>query len=247
MCEGGVMDTEKLAKIFVSVADTLVDDFDVVDLLLNLVTQSVDLFGASAAGLLLSDEDGVLRVASASSESARLLELFQIQHQEGPSLDCVRSGTPVRTERLDTEATHWPTFASAAMEQGFVGVLALPMRLRGQVIGALNLLSEHSGLPIAQEEIPLAQALADVATIAIMQDRDARGRELLTAQLQAALDSRVVIERAKGALATRLDIDHTEAFALIRAHARGNRRRLLDVAGEVIGTGPGGDWERFRT
>ncbi|HET8959649.1 GAF and ANTAR domain-containing protein [Nocardioides sp.] len=240
------MDNEKLARVFVSVADTLVDDFDVVDLLFNLVTRSVDLFGASAAGLLLSDEDGVLRVASASSAGARVLELFQIQHQEGPCLDCFRSGRPVRTERLDHEVTRWPTFASVAREQGFVGVLALPMRLRGQVIGALNLLSEHSSLPIAPDEIPLAQALADVATIAIMQDRLARSRELLAEQLQAALNSRVVIEQAKGALATRLGIDQDAAFALIRARSRSRRRKLVDVAEEVISTDPDGDWGRFR-
>ena len=240
------MDNEKLAGVFVSVADTLVDDFDVVDLLFNLVTRSVDLFGATAAGLLLSDEGGVLRVASASSEGARLLELFQIQHQEGPCLDCFRSGRPVRTERLDSEVTRWPTFAAAARKQGFVGVLALPMRLRGQVIGALNLLSEHSAPPIAPDEIPVAQAVADVATIAIMQDRLARSRELLAEQLQAALSSRVVIEQAKGALATRLGIDQNEAFALIRARARSGRRMLVDVAEEVISTDPDGDWGRFR-
>ncbi len=241
------MDNEQLAKVFVSVADTLVDDFDVVDLLYNLVIRSVDLFGATAAGLLLADEAGTLRVASASSEGARLLELFQIQHQEGPCLDCFRSGQPVQTARLDTEMTRWPTFAAAATDQGFVGVLALPMRLRGRVIGALNLLSEHSAPPIAPEEIPLAQALADVATIAIVQDRLARSRELLAEQLQVALNSRVVIEQAKGALATRLEIDHDEAFALIRARARSNRRRLVDVADEVINTDPGGDWEQFRS
>jgi GAF domain-containing protein len=240
------MDDEKLANVLVSVADTLVDDFDVVDLLYNLVVRSVDLFGATAAGLLLADEEGTLRVASASSEGARLLELFQIQHQEGPCLDCFRSGQPVRTERLDTEETRWPTFASAATDQGFVGVLALPMRLRGRVIGALNLLSEHSAPPIAADEIPLAQALADVATIAILQDRLARSRELLAEQLQSALNSRVVIEQAKGALATRLDVEHEEAFALLRTYARNDRRKLVDVAEEVINTDPDGDWERFR-
>ena len=240
------MDNEKLANVLVSVADTLVDDFDVVDLLYNLVTRSVDLFGASAAGLLLADEEGALRVASASSEGARLLELFQIQHQEGPCLDCFLSGQPVRTERLDHEATRWPTFASAATDQGFVGVLALPMRLRGRVIGALNLLSEHSAPPIAADEIPLAQALADVATIAILQDRLVRSRELLAEQLQSALNSRIIIEQAKGALATRLDVDHDEAFALIRKYARNDRRKLIDVADQVINTDPDGDWERFR-
>lgn len=240
------MDTERLARVLVSVADTLVDDFDVVDLLYEVVTQSVELFGASAAGLLLADESDTLRVAAASSEGARLLELFQIQHREGPCLDCFRGGRPVVTDRLDTEVSRWPRFAVAATDQAFVGVLALPLRLRGQVIGALNMLSDHRAPPIAADEIPLAQSLADIATIAVLQDRLARTRELLAEQLQGALDSRVVIEQAKGALATRLDMTHDDAFALIRARARRSRRRLVDVAVDVVDTDPAGDWDRFR-
>ena len=222
------------------------DDFAVEELFSTLVTRSVDALGATAGGLLLIDGAGPLRVASASSEVARLLQLIQIQHWEGPCLDCFRSGQPVRSERLDTEVSRWPTFAPAATEQGFTGALALPMRVRGRVIGVLNLVSERGASPITPDQIPPAQAVADLAMIAIVRDRVARSRLLLSEQLQAALDSRVLIEQAKGALATRLDIDHSDAFDLIRAHARSTRRRLRKVAEDVINTHPSGDWERFR-
>ena len=242
-----VVDMGKLASAFVSLTDTLVDDFDVVDLLYELIGTCVDLLDASAAGLLLASEDGGLHVAAASSESARMLELFQVQNQEGPCLDCFRSGSPVHTERLDGSETRWPQFAPAASEQGFVRVLALPMRLRGQVVGALSLLGDAHAPSISDEAIPVAQAMADVATIAILTDRLARSRDLLAEQLRAALDSRVLIERAKGTLATRLDIDHDAAFALIRQRSRDQNRPLTDVAAEVTATRPDGDWQRFRS
>jgi GAF domain-containing protein len=241
------LDVGKLASAFVSLTDTLVDDFDAVDLLYELIAICVDVLDASAAGLLLASDDGSLQVAAASSESVRMLELFQVQNQEGPCLDCFRSGSPVRTERLDGSETRWPRFAPAASEQGFVQVLALPMRLRGQVIGALNLLGDTNAPSISTEAVPVAQAMADVATIAILTDRLARSRDLLAAQLQAALDSRVLIERAKGTLATRLDIDHDEAFALIRQRSRNQNRPLREVAAEVTATRPEGDWQQFRS
>lgn len=241
------MDIGRLASAFVSLSDTLVDDFDVVDLLYDLVYTCVDVLDASAAGLLLASEGGGLQVVAASSEGARVLELFQIQHQEGPCLDCFRSGSPVRTERLDGSETRWPQFAPAASEQGYVRVLALPMRLRGQVVGALNLLGDTHAPPISEQAIPVAQAMADVATIAILTDSLARSRDLLVEQLQFALDSRVLIEQAKGTLATRLDIDHDAAFALLRQRSRDQSRPLREVAAEVIATRPEGDWQQFRS
>jgi GAF domain-containing protein len=237
----------KVASAFVSLSDTLVDDFDVVDLLYELVYTCVDVLDASAAGLLLASKGGRLHVVAASRESARMLELFQLQHQEGPCLDCFRSGSPVRTERLDGSETRWPRYARAASEQGYVQALALPMRLRGQVIGALNLLGDTQTPSINAPAMPVAQAMADVATIAILTDRLARNRDLLAEQLQVALDSRVVIEQAKGTLATRLEIDHGEAFALLHQRSRGQRRPLREVAAEVISTPPEGDWERYRS
>lgn len=236
------MDTQRLAGTFVTLADTLVDDFDVVELLNVLIAECVDLLGASASGLMLADEHGRLRVAVASSERARLLELFQLQNDEGPCLESFRTGKPVGVERLDDEQARWPQFAAAAAQEGFVTVLALPMRLRGEVIGGLNLFGDSQSPPISEREVPIAQALADVATIAILQDRLARSREILADQLQVALNSRVTIEQAKGALATRLDIDPGEAFEMLRTRARTSRRRLVEVAEEVVRERAGAGW-----
>ncbi len=228
------MDTEKLATAFVNLADTLVDDFDVLDLLQVLVGQCVDLLDAAAAGILLADEQQRLRVAVASSERARLMDLFQLQNDEGPCLECYRSGEPVTAEGLDTEQTRWPRFAKAAAAEGFVAVLALPMRLRGDVVGTLNLFGDTRTPPISIRNIPIAQSMADVATIAILQDRLTRGRQMLAEQLQVALNSRVAIEQAKGVLATRLGIEPDQAFEMIRQRSRANRRRLVDVATEIV-------------
>jgi GAF domain-containing protein len=240
------MDTAKLAQTFVRLADTLVDDFDVLDLLHTLTHRCAQLLDVAAAGLLLADSEGRLRVTVASSENARLLEVFQLQSDEGPCLECYHSGEPVRAPRLDDVATRWPRFSAAAVEQGFTAVVALPLRLRGEVIGALNLFGDAGGTTITDEELPVAQALADVATIAILQDRLARDRSVLNEQLQIALNSRVSIEQAKGALASQLDIGTDEAFVLLRHRARSTRRRLVEVAQEVVREGVGAEWATSR-
>jgi GAF domain-containing protein len=235
------MDIGRLASTFVSLADNLVDDFDVLDLLHVLATECAELLDASAVGLMLADSQGELRVAVASNESALLLDLFQIQNDEGPCLECYRSGDPVSARALATAQERWPRFASAAMEQGFTAVLALPLRLRGDTIGALNIFGDSNGSALSEDNVPIAQALADTATITILQDRLARDRNLLTEQLQFALDSRVVLEQAKGALANEFDVDTAAAFEMLRERARSSRRRLADVAAEVMHRGAQ-DW-----
>lgn len=241
--DGGVasMDSEKLASVFVELADTLVDDFDVLDLLHLLVDRSVALLGAEAAGLMVTGNSGDLELVTASTVQAEQLELVQLQADEGPCLDCYRTGQPVRAPRLQEAKDRWPTFVPAATAAGFTSVIALPMRLRGQVIGGLNLFGTSNTPPIHDGQLPIAQSLADAATIAILQERLVRSHSLVNEQLQHALNSRVVIEQAKGALSARLDITPTEAFDLMRAHARTTRRRLGEVAGEVST----GDWAAF--
>jgi transcriptional regulator with GAF, ATPase, and Fis domain len=236
------MDTERLAETFVSLADTLVDDFDVLDLLHVLTTRCVDLLDADAVGLMLADSEGELRITVASNESARLLDLFQLQNDEGPCLECFRSGQPVGAERLADARQRWPRFTPAAEAVGFTAVLALPLRLRGQIIGALNLFG-GSGAPISEAATPVAQALADVATIAILQDRLARDRNLLAEQLQTALNSRVAIEQAKGALSNQFDIGTDEAFDRLRHRARSTNRRLVEVAEQVVTQGVDTSWQ----
>src|SRR5450755_1169610 len=223
------MDGEPLSTTFVELTDTMVAGFDVIDFLHVLTDRSVQLLDVSAAGLLLADPRGELRVVAASSEAARLLELFQIQNDQGPCLDCFRTGRPVAAADLAAAAPRWPRFAPVAREAGFAAVQALPMRLREQVIGALNLFRAHPG-PYDPADIRVGQALADVATISLLQERNMRHSDTLNEQLQTALNSRVIIEQAKGKLAERLGLDMDQAFGLLRESARTSNRRLSDVA-----------------
>jgi transcriptional regulator with GAF, ATPase, and Fis domain len=227
------MDTDLLSDTFVDLADTMVAEFDVIDFLHMLADRSVRLLSASAAGVLLADPRGQLRVAAASSEAAGLVELFQIQNDQGPCLDCYRTGQPVTAADLAGTGHRWPRFAAAAMQSGFGAVHALPMRLRDQVIGALNLFSAETG-PLSQADLRIGQALADVATIGLLQEQNVRRAETLAEQLQAALNSRVIIEQAKGRLAERLGLDMDQSFALLRDHARNSNQRLTDIARYII-------------
>lgn len=234
------MDAELLSDTFVGLADTMVDDFDVIDFLHMLTDRSVQLLSVSAAGVMLADPRGALRVAAASSDEAGLLELFQIQNDQGPCLDCFRTGQPVTATDLAGPGQRWSRFAAAAARAGFGTVHALPMRLRDKVIGALNLFSAGSG-PLGPADLRIGQALADVATIGLLQERNIRRSETLAEQLQAALNSRVVIEQAKGKLAERLGLDMDQAFSLLREHARRTNQRLTDVARYVVDS-PAGEF-----
>jgi GAF domain-containing protein len=227
------MDGQLLPETFVELADTMVAGFDVIDFLHMLTDRSVRLLGASAAGLMLADPRGDLRVVAASSERARLLELFQLQNDQGPCLDCFRGGLPVAAPDLSAETRRWPRFAPAARDAGFAAVQALPMRLREQIIGALNLFRTDTG-PFDPADIRIGQALADVATISLLHERALRRSEILNEQLQTALNSRVIIEQAKGKLAERFHLDMDQAFTVLRNHARDRNRRLSDLARALI-------------
>jgi transcriptional regulator with GAF, ATPase, and Fis domain len=228
------MDAELLSDTFVDMADTMVADFDVIDFLHMLTDRSTRLLSVSAAGVMLADPRGELRVAAASSDAAGLVELFQVQNDQGPCLDCFRTGQPVIAGDLaGPDQLRWPRFAAAATGAGFGSVHALPMRLRDQVIGALNLFGAGKVL-LGPAELRVGQALADVATIGMLQERNVRRAETLAEQLQAALNSRVVIEQAKGKLAERLGVDMERAFAMLRDYARNSDQRLTVVARQFV-------------
>jgi GAF domain-containing protein len=222
-----------LARTLVELADTLVDDFDVVELLTLLTDRCVDVLDVAAAGLMLVAPEGDLRVMASSSEAMRVLELFELQAQEGPCLDSYRTGLPVVNQDLATLDGRWPRFAAEALAAGFHSVHALPMRLRGTVIGALNLFHVDAG-DMRPADVEAAQALADVATIAILQHRAALEGQLVNEQLQMALNSRIVIEQAKGMAAERLGLNMEQAFSTLRNHARNHNLLLVDVARDVI-------------
>jgi GAF domain-containing protein len=228
-----MISTEKLSDLFVDVADTLVADFDIVDFLTTLCEHATVVSGADAVGIMLTDHRGDLRFMAASNEAGRNLELAQLRLGEGPCLDCVRTREAVVNTDLTQAGTTWPQFAPSAIEAGVHSVHAFPMRLRDQAIGALNLFSV-SEMRFDPGEVRVVQSLADVATIGILQERSIARAEALTEQLQGALNSRIAIEQAKGALARQEGITVDEAFERMRQRARSSRQRLVDVAAIVL-------------
>jgi transcriptional regulator with GAF, ATPase, and Fis domain len=222
-----------LATTFVDLADTLVADFDVIDFLHTLAARSVELLDADAAGIMLSDQHGGLHVMASSTEEARLLELYELQNNECPCLDCFRSGRPVVREDLPSMRSSWPAFTEELAALGFHSAQALPMRLRNDTIGALNLFRLKPGR-LSDADLGIGQAMADVATVGLLQERAIAASELLATQLQTALTSRVQLEQAKGVLAQRAGLPMDQAFQLMRDYARSRGRRLSDVAAQII-------------
>ena len=225
---------EKLAEAFAELVETTVGEFDVYELLQVLVDRCVDVLDVAASGLLVANGGSGLKVMVASDERAEILELFQIQNEEGPCLDCYRSGEAVFAEAPNGGFDRWPRFERVCVEAGFSSVTAVPMRVSGKVFGGLNLFgTAHQPSPnITTARV--AQAMAKVAAIAIEKDRLADERTTLIGQLESALESRVAIEQAKGMLASHLDIDLNEAFRRLRHRARSSRRLLADVAQEAL-------------
>jgi GAF domain-containing protein len=223
----------EVVRTLVDIADTLVDEYDVVDMLTGLADRCVTLLGVSAAGVMLATPAGDLNLVASSSEAMRLLELFELQAQQGPCLDAFRTGEPVEHQNLETEAGHWPLFSSAALRAGFQSALALPLRLRKVTLGALNLLRATRD-PMAEADLIVARAFADLAALSILQHRATIDAQRLNEQLSAALNSRIVIEQAKGVISERAGVDLTEAFARLRAFARDSNSRLTDVAQSAI-------------
>ena len=224
----------RVTEIFVEVADSLIDDFDLIDFLQQLSVRCMELIDVAAVGILLADPHDVLQTIAASDEHTRLLELFATQHDQGPCVDCFKTGT-ARTNIDLTDpriASRWPQFAPRAAATGFVAANALPLRLRGRVIGVMGLFRTRPD-PLSTEDIILAQALADIATIALLQQRTAAHSEIERVQLQHALTSRIVLEQAKGILAERWQVTVDSAFARFRSYARAHHRQLAELAREI--------------
>ncbi len=223
----------QIIRTFLELSDTLVADFDIIDSLTVLAARCVEILDAAATGILLADADGHLRVIAASSEQARLIELFQLQNDEGPCLEAFGSGVPVVHTELREAIERWPRFTPYAVEAGYESVYAIPLRLRGNIIGALNLFRSDPG-PLAGGDVALVQAIADLASITILQAAAATEARRRDEQLQHALDSRIIIEQAKGMLAEHANIDMPSAFDRIRVRARNTNTKLTDVAAHIV-------------
>jgi GAF domain-containing protein len=222
-----------LARTLVELADTLVEDFDVVELLTLLTDRSVEIFDVSTAGILLAAPEGELKVVASSSEAMRMLELFELQAQEGPCLDCFRSGEAVVNQDLATVDGRWPRFKVECLKAGIESVNALPLHLRGETIGALNLFRTEIGA-MEESDVRSAQAFADVATIAILQNRSVIADRAMNENLRHALDNRNLIEQAKGALAVPGVVNAEQAFDFLRYYARNRNLKLVDVARDIV-------------
>lgn len=218
---------------FVELSNELVDGYDIVDLLSEWTTNCARLLDIATAGLLLADGRGVLHLIAASSERTHHLEVFQLQRDQGPCLDCFRGGAAVNVPDLAAQAHRWPDFARVAQSMGFASVHAVPMRLRGTMLGALGLFGTTAG-SLNDEDLALAQALIHVASVAIVNEKAASDRDVVNAQLQHALTSRIVIEQAKGVLAHEGNLDMEHAFAVLRRYARDHERKLTTVAAQVV-------------
>lgn len=228
------MSREKLvARTFVELTDTLVAEFDVLDVIHTLTDRTVELLGADDAGLILSDQRGRMQVIASTSHEARLLELFALQNDEGPCLDCFNSGEPVANIDLSVATNRWPRFTAAATAAGYRSAHALPLHLRREVIGAISLFCREKST-LSQDDLSLGQALADVTTISLLQERAVRQSEALAEQLQTALNSRILIEQAKGALAARTGVDIEVTFTLIREYCRRTQQPLSVVARAIL-------------
>ena len=224
---------DRVAAIFVEFADTLVEEFDVVEFLQMVATRAAELVDHSDAGILLADKNSFLQFMAASDERTELLELFQVQSQQGPCQDCFMLGAPVINADLRTASDRWPRFAPRAVAAGFRSVHAFPLRLRQEAIGALNLFSTDVG-QLEPGDVRLIQALADVATIGLLQERAIRRGEVLSEQLQGALNSRIIIEQAKGVLAQIHACSVDEGFNLLRGYCRTHNLLLSTVAAAVV-------------
>ncbi|WP_326594923.1 GAF and ANTAR domain-containing protein [Streptomyces sp. NBC_01803] len=225
---------QRMTEVFVEVADSLTDDFDLIDFLQQLSVRCVELLNVAAVGILLADTHGTLQTMAASDEHTRLLELFALQHDQGPCVDCYHSGQARTNISLaDPETTaRWPQFVARATETGFVATNVIPLRLRGRIIGALALFQTDPA-PLSDQDITLAQALADIATIAILQQRTLDHSQVERAQLQHALTSRIVLEQVKGILAERWHVSLDDAFATFRGYARAHNLQLASLAREI--------------
>ena len=224
---------EQLVETFVELADTLVDDFDVIDFLHMLTRRVTELVDAAEAGILLADRQGTLQLMASSSEQTRALELFLLQNDQGPCLDCYRTGQPVIVEDLDIELQRWPRFVPEARKDGFAAVHALPLRLRQDLIGVLGVFGAAPGR-LSDADISACQGMAHIATISLLSRRAVGRSDEIIEQLQYALDSRIVIEQAKGVLAERAGIGTDEAFERLRRYARAHNLRLNDVARATV-------------
>ena len=224
---------ERVSAAFVKLADTLVADYHVLDLLQTLVEETVDLLDAAAVGLLLVDTHGELHVVASTNEESQLVEILQLQAGAGPCVECFKTGAVVAIDSIDSMQQDWPDFRAAALSQGFHSIHAVPLRVRDRTIGAMGLFGRDAG-PLTAEDSAIGQALADVATIGLLHERTTRESTLINDQLQHALDNRVLLEQAKGVISQTCGVEMDEALIMLRRYSHSHDIGLQHLARRIL-------------
>ena len=230
--EDRLVDHRKLSLVLAEFARTLLTEYSVWDILEQLGERVTEVLPVDGAGVMLEDDQGVLRFASASDERVAVIESLQIEVGEGPCLLAYQTGVPVLAPDLGVDSP-FPKFAECALDHGLWAVFAFPMKVRDTCIGAINLYRSAPG-PLEHDDVEAGTSLSDVATAYVVNSRTLSHANTLAEQLQYALDARIVIEQAKGKLSERLGIDPSDAFELIRRVARSRHRPVRDIARDVM-------------
>lgn len=225
--------SERVSAAFVKLAETLVDEYHVLDLLQTLVEETVSLLDAAAVGLLLADSHGELQVVASTNEESQLVEILQLQAGAGPCVECFKTGAVITIDSIDSMDQRWPEFRAAALSQGFHSIHAVPLRVRDRTIGAMGLFGRDIGA-LTAEDSAIGQALADVATIGLLHERTIRESTLVNDQLQRALNSRVLVEQAKGVISQTKGVDLNDAFNMIRRYSRSHNIGLQEAARNIV-------------
>jgi GAF domain-containing protein len=221
-----------VVQAFVSLVDSLLDDFDIVELLTTLTERCAQLLDVATAGLLLADAQGELHLMAATSRRTHDLEIFQLQSDQGPCLDCYRSGAPVSVANL-AESDRWPLFVAAATEAGFASVHAVPMRAMNSVLGALGLFGTAAGA-LSDHDLDVAQALAHVATVAILQNQRTVDTTVISPGLRNALLSRITVDQATGFVYERTGLSMDDSFRRLRDYAHRHRKHLTEISRQLL-------------
>ena len=222
----------RVLSAVVSLVDKLLDDFDVVDLLTELTERCADLLDVASAGFLLADPLQRLHLLAATSEQTREVELFQLQAEQGPGVECYRTGEPILVPDVRTQIERWPQFVPTALEAGFEAVHAVPMRAAGAVLGALGLFDTRPK-ELTEADRLVGQTLAHIACVAVLQEHPPT-RDTVLPPLRAALAGRVQVEQAKGFLSETLGVSVAHAFGLLRTYSRGRGEHLTAVARRLM-------------
>jgi GAF domain-containing protein len=230
------VDERLLLEVLSDFAHTLAGRFDVSEVLYRLAENVVSILGVAGAGVSVVDDEGRLRPVTWINELTAQLERVEEANQQGPCVDSFLQGVVIRVPRLSEETGHWPEWCAEAKRHGVEAVLGVPLRAGETVIGAMNVYSIEAR-QWRDDDVQVAQVLTDMAAGYVANASDLEQSRRVTEQLTEALESRIIIEQAKGMLASEYRISVDEAFKVLRSHSRRHGASLRALADAVVNLG----------